>query len=344
MKKWSKPLMVVAVVIIAIVSLVACTAPDGNYFKKVSSYKFWTNTGETAIPQTAIHNIIDEHVNNVNGKEKKVLVIGFDGGRADGLVNIIKSGAEMRKDVDYSGHNDDQLYSGVNHIRKTGGTYISYAGGEKGKDTQQHTSTGPGWSAMSTGAWGKDNGMTNNGMTKNLEYKTIMLKLAENKDMQTAFIAQWGEHFDLTYTKEIDYLKANPSIDMRFTKIEDDFKMYEHLKASLTVDNDLERDVIFTIFEATDHNGHGTGYGDQNSHYVNAIKNIDMYAYGLIETIENRSTYAEEDWLILLTSEHGGIGTGHGGQTLEERTTFIVSNKVLDTKHYSQGYNGYKCK
>ena len=54
---------------------------------------------------------------------------------------------------------------------------------------------------------------------------------------------------------------------------------------------------------------------------------MDYYGYDTIKAIEGRDTYETEDWLIIITSDHGGIGTDHGGNSIQERMTFIVSNK-----------------
>lgn len=66
-------------------------------------------------------------------------------------------------------------------------------------------------------------------------------------------------------------------------------------------------------------------------------------ALDILNAIESRPTYAQEDWLIVITTDHGGIGTSHGGQTLEERNTWVVCNKAIDKKYMSDGgYNGYE--
>ena len=53
------------------------------------------------------------------------------------------------------------------------------------------------------------------------------------------------------------------------------------------------------------------------------------------------SAAGSEDWLIVITTDHGGIETWHGGQTLEERSTWIVCNKPIDEKYMGSGYDGY---
>tara|TARA_B100001765_G_scaffold210701_1_gene172321 strand:- start:1825 stop:3210 length:1386 start_codon:yes stop_codon:yes gene_type:complete len=45
--------------------------------------------------------------------------------------------------------------------------------------------------------------------------------------------------------------------------------------------------------------------------------------------MENRPTFQNEDWLIIITSDHGGIGYSHGGQTIEERQIPIIMSGAL---------------
>ena len=88
-------------------------------------------------------------------------------------------------------------------------------------------------------------------------------------------------------------------------------------------------DFIFSTLEYTDHQGHNTGFGPTNPKYVSAFRDAESTGVDIIDTIKARSTYDTEDWLILITTDHGGFGTGHGGPSIEERITFIVSNKEI---------------
>lgn len=61
---------------------------------------------------------------------------------------LIKSESEK-----ISGGNDDFNYSAVNLLKKTGGVYITYVGGDHG--FQQETSTAQGWASALCGKWMK---------------------------------------------------------------------------------------------------------------------------------------------------------------------------------------------
>ena len=62
--------------------------------------------------------------------------------------------------------------------------------------------------------------------------------------------------------------------------------------------------------------------------------------YELLQAIYSRPSYDSEDWLIIIVTDHGGIQTWHGGQTLEERSTYVVCNKGIDEKYFGVGYDG----
>ncbi|MCY1383773.1 hypothetical protein D9M69_719310 [compost metagenome] len=46
----------------------------------------------------------------------------------------------------------------------------------------------------------------------------------------------------------------------------------------------------------------------------------------MLTALTSRPNYANEEWLIVVTSDHGGIGSSHGGQTAAERDTLLILN------------------
>ena len=47
----------------------------------------------------------------------------------------------------------------------------------------------------------------------------------------------------------------------------------------------------------------------------------------------SRSSSIVENWLVLIVSDHGGIGKGHGGQSPEEKTIpFIMWGNTVDNR------------
>ena len=183
---------------------------------------------------------------------------------------------------------------------------------------------------MLTGANADVHGVFKNYQPKEIEPKTLLISLVEDgKVDSSAFYVSWAGHFSkpkATYINELNYIEDN-GINSVFLKADDD----EGTKANVL--NDINKadcsDFIFLTLEFTDHNGHGTGFSLDNPNYVQGFYDAEKTGDEFINAIKSRPTYDTEDWLILITSDHGGIRKNHGGPSIQERTTFIVSNKEI---------------
>lgn len=273
----------------------------------------YENTIETAIPQTDIYDIITEHYYAPlpEGKtEKKAIVIGYDGCRADALIMAEDGTSGIKKLLD-DGASLNLAYCGG----------VNYPDGEN----TQATSTAPGWCSLLTGVWADKNDVYGNGQPKNLEYKTLMTDLVEEGVIDSAsFITKWGGHFtddDSTYLPEKKYCEEK-GLDVDFIKCSGDIASADAAIKDLSEDDCS--DFMIAIYEGTDSAGHGFGFSINNPCYQAGFKLNEMLALATINTIESRDTYESEDWLIIITSDHGGFSTGHGGPTIQERMIFTV--------------------
>lgn len=283
------------------------------YKENVNSVDAYTNTLETAIPQTDLYSIVKKHFESPlpEGKtEKKAIVIGYDGCRADALSLL-----------------DTEGKGGISYLLENGATArISYCGGKNYPAINtQATSTAPGWASILTGEWADVHGITDNGIEKSNDTLTLLTTLVESKNADSsAFYVSWNGHFggeDTTYIQEKNYIEQK-SLNVKFLDADDD---------AGTLTNTLSdvksadcSDFIFTILEHTDHVGHDTGFSINNPEYSSAFAAAEVDGRAIIDAIESRDTYASEDWLIVITSDHGGYNTGHGFVTIQERMTFIV--------------------
>lgn len=283
------------------------------YRQNVASVGY-ENTIETAYPTTDVYNIINEHFKSElpEGKtEKKVAIIGYDGCRADILTERQDNGA-------------------INYLLKNGASInLTYCGGVNfPAENTQATSTAPGWCSMITGVWSDVHGITGNGITKAVEPKMLMTTLIEGDVIDdAAFITKWKGHFtndDSTYKDEKAYCEEN-NIDIDFNLREN--KEDIHTGAMEEVTSKACADFVFIIYENTDSAGHDYGFSFNNPVYKDEFIVEDNYGYEVIKAIEARETYDTEDWLIIVTSDHGGIKGGHGGPSIQERMTFVVMNK-----------------
>ena len=325
-----KKILIIALALVLVGGIIASAilipkmeyAKDSNdteelYRQNVASVGF-ENTVETAIPQTELYNIVKNHFDSplADGKtEKKAIIIGYDGCRADVLIEMVDENSAI----------DTLLDDGAS-------INLAYCGGVNyPAENTQDTSTAPGWCSILTGVWADKHGITANGITKSLEYKTLLTTLVEDDIIDSStFITKWKGHFDrknATYNDEKAYCEEN-KLNVAFNRLKNDEASHEF---TLNEVNKKDcADFIFVIYEPTDSTGHDLGFTINNPKYKEAFKTADQYGFETIEAIKARATYDTEDWLIIITSDHGGFGTGHGDASIQERMTFIVANKEFD--------------
>ena len=89
-----------------------------------------------------------------------------------------------------------------------------------------------------------------------------------------------------------------------------------------------ETDIIFVILQSADKAGHKYGFLDEVNEYVNACRAVDEEAAKFIEAAE-RVDGENIDRLIVITTDHGGIGRRHGGQSPDERSTWAAFSKKI---------------
>ncbi|MGN1349134.1 MAG: alkaline phosphatase family protein [Acutalibacteraceae bacterium] len=316
MKKSKAIITAVAVVTVGAAALTCYRLFSGDtkekYLDKVNSIDCFENKLDDALPQTDVYTIIKSHFESAlpEGKTvKKAIVIGYDGCRLDALTDIAQSKGAIKTLLD----------SGAK-------AYISYCGGVKYPEKPtQATSTAPGWCSMLTGCWADVHKITDNGIVKSNEHLTLLTTLVEEKTVnKSAFYVSWGGHFsedNATYKDELKYTEEK-NLDVSFVCSDGDDGTIESVISD--IDKPDCSDFIFAILEHCDHAGHTDGFFTDRQTYKKAFSDSDAEALKIIERIKSRDTYDAEDWLILITSDHGGKGRSHGGSSIQERYTFIV--------------------
>lgn len=388
-KKITEIICILLVIVVLAVTATACVKTEGKkYFDMVSEYSFWDNKASESIAQYKFFDIMDEHlsegvtiengkaIDNVTGKTRKVFFLGWDGTRADALTNIFYD----ENNFDTNSYNYEVAeYSGLHRLKSQGGLYMAYAGGEKGKDSQQEASTCAGFTSELTGGWNTYHGVDLNSDVKKAEADTIMMKYAK-KGLNTGFAFDWGQFFDITLQKEVEYIIQNPDLPILYrdinrtkatskdeimkneglTKEKDiNAKSIEHYNA-VAIDGDLpehsqydiamrnhllsrieaDDDIVAGVFHCPDTNGHTTGFSNINGHYLNSVRNANIYLYQILMEIEYRQANLNEDWLVIVTTDHGGNERSHGYQIYENRTTWVACNKAIDSSYYGKNYDG----
>ncbi len=228
---------------------------------------------------------------------RRVLVVGIDGVRPDALQ------AANTPNMDALAANGAI-------------TYDAYAGGVLGTPTQQATSSGPGWSSILTGVWVDKHNVPNNSFSSpdyaNYPHFFTLIKQGY-PDALLASIVQWAPINT--------YITPNADTDIELTG--SGASVASQAASLLASDNP---DVLFLHFDDVDYAGHAYGYSPTSANYLAAIEGVDTHTGTVVTAIQNRANYTNEDWLIIVTTDHGGLGTSHGGQSTEERTIFVIAS------------------
>lgn len=82
--------------------------------------------------------------------------------------------------------------------------------------------------------------------------------------------------------------------------------------------------LVAICFDNPDHVGHQHGHGSEA--YYDKLKELDGYIARILNAVKEAGMW--EETIFIITSDHGGIGGGHGGITMDEmETPFIIAGK-----------------
>lgn len=175
------------------------------------------------------------------------------------------------------------------------------------------TWSGNGWSTMLTGVWHTKHNVQDNSFTSpNYTNYPDFLTRAEtfNPSLRTISLAHWSPIND----------KIVQNADVK-TNLATDLAVKNAAVNALKNDNP---DILFVDFDDVDHAGHSYGFSSTVPQYVSSIQTTDAFIGEIVAAMKNRPTYANEDWLVVLTTDHGAVETSHGGGALSERNIFTV--------------------
>jgi len=78
-------------------------------------------------------------------------------------------------------------------------------------------------------------------------------------------------------------------------------------------------DAIVWMLSDLDTNGHRHGFSPTVPQYVAAMELIDEQIGQVLDAIESRDSYENEDWMFIISTDHAGSGYGHGDNIPEHR-------------------------
>ncbi len=151
------------------------------------------------------------------------------------------------------------------------------------------------WSSFFTGVWGDKHGVNDpgNSFTGNQfsHYPSFFQRLeAANRNLNTLAFARWSP-----------MLTAVPDADVKLS-FASDSAITDETCRRLTNSNP---DVFWMLLLDVDSAGHASGWGPTVSNYVRAIETADGRVGHIIGALTNRVTYTNENWLVIVQTDHG---------------------------------------
>lgn len=164
-----------------------------------------------------------------------------------------------------------------------------------------------------------DNGVICAQRFRNINYPSLftLFRLAF-PDCYTASVVDWNP---INYGLIESYAFADKYPDLIFHS-----GLYNDEQVKDLVIECLKKDpkLVFVQFDETDSAGHSKGYG--STKHKEVIERLDSYIGEIYDECDKDST------LFIITADHGGKGTGHGGDSSEEtEITFIIKGKTIKT-------------
>jgi predicted AlkP superfamily pyrophosphatase or phosphodiesterase len=231
----------------------------------------------------------------------KVLVIGIDGVRPDVLAEVSTP------------HIDALVAEGAfTDAARTGLPSVS----------------GPGWSSFLTGVWPAKHGVTNNDFTgKRYDaYPDFLTRIEQVRPaLRTFAVADWKplvaqDDGRPTIGDRIDEKHVLDGYEVGWAEA-DERSVTLAVEALRTGDPDA----LFVYLGNPDEVSHETESIAEEYHA--AIAEADRQVGRLIEAVRARPSGSSEDWLVLVSTDHGRLPDGdHGGDTPEERTIFYIAS------------------
>lgn len=190
------------------------------------------------------------------------------------------------------------------------------------KRTVLPSDSSPNWASMFMGAPTEFHGWSNNGdgpdvqpiyLNENGNFPSIFSIVREQlPEAVTACIYEWGGIKPLIDHKTIDCCEQHNPADIAAVSA-------RYIKQA-------KPDLMAIIYDDPDHVGHSEGHATEP--YYAKMEELDECLKQIIEATKQAGIY--DNSIFIVTSDHGGIGTSHGGRSLMEMDTpFIIAGKGI---------------
>jgi hypothetical protein len=249
----------------------------------------------------------------VAGADNRVLVIGIDGAGGSYL------NSANTPNIDVLITNGAARYDFLNE------------GGLVPNPPAGYGASGVNWSTIATGASAAHHGVVDNSFAgSRFDLWPHFFKYVKDADptKYTASIVNWAP--------------INTSIlANQYANLEQQFSSDTSVRAAVVnLLTNGDPDAIFVHFDQVDAAGHSFGWG--SSQYNAAMQNVDTLVGNIMSAVNARPGVVggTENWLVLISADHGGQGTGHDASqgTINWHVPYVISgNSVPDGVQLGQG-------
>jgi predicted AlkP superfamily pyrophosphatase or phosphodiesterase len=178
-------------------------------------------------------------------------------------------------------------------------------------DRGPYTVSGPGWSTILHGVFPAKHGVTSNVFptTNYAQYPDLFYYMRKfNPYFNLAAVHRW-ERFTDIISNETSIQYHDNDLQVKTTAI--------------SLLNSCTPDVLFLHFEDVDAYGHSDGFSPNVWAYMYGIRLMGGHAADIMSAIEQRELNNNEEWLVFVVTDHGGVGKDHYAQDTVPETRFV---------------------
>ena len=188
------------------------------------------------------------------------------------------------------------------------------------KRTVLPSDSAPNWASMFAGAPCEFHGWSNNGSGPDVE----PVYLNENGIFPTIFSALREQKPATKSSCVYEWSGIKPLIDYKSISFSTKEKPENIADVSIDYIKSEKPELMVIIYDDPDHVGHSAGHATPA--YYAKMEELDAYLGKILAAIKEAGIY--DDSIIIVTSDHGGINTSHGGRSsMEMNTPFIIAGK-----------------
>ena len=210
------------------------------------------------------------------------------------------------------------------------------------------SSSGPNHAAIALGVTTAKNGVVNNGTYDRCDYKKYpswLVRIAEARPgTRTLFMYSWKSDEKLCPHPKVEFAfggalvegKGHMSMSGAYAWERDKLNGAELARRLASGDGP---DATLLFLDLPDWGGHGhlrgdgVGYYPYGISYLRTLHTCDAIVGNCLDAISKRPTFKDEDWLIMITSDHGGYANTHG-LTGGHATAIPL---IVSSRHVRQG-------